>query len=163
MTPAYRLRTILESVRANIGFGELQAMRDAAKTGGALGQISDFENRLMQAVKGSLDQGLEPDDLVRNLHRIGTFASNVTREASRLQTQAAAVPSAPADTEDPDNDPDLQIDPEVQAERDRVAQAVRAGETTAPPGTDPAIPGIAAGTAAAAQTAPKLRIRKVGK
>jgi hypothetical protein len=38
----------LETLRAKVGFSALQTMRDMSKTGGALGQVSDFENRLLQ-------------------------------------------------------------------------------------------------------------------
>jgi hypothetical protein len=38
----------LETLKSQVGFSVLQAMRDASKTGGALGQVSDFENRTLQ-------------------------------------------------------------------------------------------------------------------
>lgn len=38
----------LETLKSQVGFGALQAMRDASKTGGALGSVSDFENRQLQ-------------------------------------------------------------------------------------------------------------------
>lgn len=38
----------LDTLKAKVGFATLQAMRDASKTGGALGQVSDFENRQLQ-------------------------------------------------------------------------------------------------------------------
>ncbi|MFY2643713.1 hypothetical protein ACOTDF_19310 [Achromobacter insuavis] len=38
----------LDNLRSQVGFSVLQAMRDASKTGGALGAISDKENELLQ-------------------------------------------------------------------------------------------------------------------
>lgn len=38
----------LETLKSKVGFAALQAMRDASKTGGALGQVSDFENKNLQ-------------------------------------------------------------------------------------------------------------------
>jgi len=55
-TEARALSTDLDTIKANVGFEELQAMRDASPTGGALGQVSEHENRLLQAIRGSLDQ-----------------------------------------------------------------------------------------------------------
>lgn len=64
------LRATLETVKANVGFDKLQAMREASPTGGALGQVSDFENKLMAAVIGSLDQSQTEAQLRFNLERV---------------------------------------------------------------------------------------------
>jgi hypothetical protein len=45
--PAARLETLLNSLRAKAGFATLQAMREASKTGGALGQVSERELSLL--------------------------------------------------------------------------------------------------------------------
>lgn len=66
-TEARALQTDLDTIKANIGFEELQAMRDASPTGGALGQVSEMENRLLQAIRGSLDQLNEGQNLAENL------------------------------------------------------------------------------------------------
>jgi hypothetical protein len=60
----------LNSLKANIGFQALQAMREASPTGGALGQVSDFENKNLQAVLGSLDIGSSPSKLIENLKKV---------------------------------------------------------------------------------------------
>lgn len=69
-TPAFELKELVKTIEANIGFDKLQAMRDASPTGGALGQVSDFENRLLQAVRGSLARGQRPETLRRRLMEI---------------------------------------------------------------------------------------------
>jgi len=66
-TPAYNLARALETIKANIGFNKLQQMRANSPTGGALGQVSDFENRLLAAVQGSLDQGQTAGQLRQHL------------------------------------------------------------------------------------------------
>lgn len=67
---AYNLSETLNTVKANIGFDKLQQMREASPTGGALGQVSDFENKLLQSTYGSLEQAQGTDQLVRNLFRV---------------------------------------------------------------------------------------------
>lgn len=67
---AQELATLLDTIRANIGFSELQAMRNASPTGGALGQVSDFENRLLQSLQGSTDQWQDPKILATKLAQI---------------------------------------------------------------------------------------------
>ena len=70
MLPASDARALqgdLDTIRANVGFEELQAMRDASPTGGALGQVSEMENRLLQSVRAAIDQYQNGDNLAQNL------------------------------------------------------------------------------------------------
>jgi hypothetical protein len=69
-TTAKDLKNNLNSIKANIGFDKLQDMRQNSPTGGALGQVSDMENRLLQAVQGSLEQDQSPKQLIDNLINI---------------------------------------------------------------------------------------------
>ena len=66
-TPAYDLAEVLKTIRANMGFEELQAMRDSSPTGSALGQVTDMEETLLQAARGSLAQGQQGEELLFNL------------------------------------------------------------------------------------------------
>lgn len=78
---AYDLAKQLAVIKANIGFDKLQSMREASPTGGALGQVSDFENKLLQAVQGTLDQGVGDTELLQeNLKRIKTLYGQVMKE-----------------------------------------------------------------------------------
>lgn len=100
-TPAADLREKLSTIYANIGFDQLQAMRDASKTGGALGQVSDTENKLLQAVWGSVAASQSPEQLRHNLIRLKqqrakSFAR--VREAYKQDYgvyPGEALPSAP--------------------------------------------------------------------
>lgn len=85
-----RLRTIT----ANLGFDKLQEMRAASPTGGALGQVSDFENRLLQAVAGSLEQSQDPTELLYNLKRIRMMYSAVIGDSGDLSKKVAAIGKA---------------------------------------------------------------------
>lgn len=64
------LQANLDSIKANLGFQALQAMRDASPTGGALGQVSERENLLLQSTLGSLEIGQSPTQLVENLKKV---------------------------------------------------------------------------------------------
>jgi hypothetical protein len=66
-SPAYDFAADLDAIKANIGFNELQEMRNASKTGGALGQVAIQEINFLQSVLGSLQQGQSPDNLRKNL------------------------------------------------------------------------------------------------
>jgi hypothetical protein len=78
-TDARALKNELDTIRANVGFDKLQAMRDASPTGGALGQVSEMENRLLQAVNGALDP-MQSEQLAANLQAIKELYPQVLAE-----------------------------------------------------------------------------------
>lgn len=90
-TDAYALGTDLATIRANLGFEELQAMRDASPTGGALGQVAVQELDYLQSVKGKLDQGLGGQDLLSNLDDLEA----TVRKSQSIRTQAFEQQYAP--------------------------------------------------------------------
>lgn len=63
-------REVAKAVRANIGFEELRAMRASNPAGGALGQVSNIENELLQSVLGSLDNAQDAETLMYTLNRL---------------------------------------------------------------------------------------------
>jgi hypothetical protein len=67
---AVDLQENLLTIKANIGFNELSQMRKDSPTGGALGQVSDMENKALQAARASLEQRQSPDQLRTNLNKI---------------------------------------------------------------------------------------------
>ena len=69
-TPAGDTYQLLQGVKASIGLEKLQQIRDASKTGAALGPVSDFENRLLQSTYGSLEQSQSHEQFVENLKRV---------------------------------------------------------------------------------------------
>lgn len=79
-TDAGALKNRLETIKSNIGFDKLQAMREASPTGGALGAVSEFENRLLQSVFGSLSQAQSAEELLYNLDRLETLYDRIINE-----------------------------------------------------------------------------------
>ena len=67
---AVDLEENLLTIKANIGFNELTQMRKDSPTGGALGQVSDMENKALQAARASLEQRQSPAQLRKNLEKI---------------------------------------------------------------------------------------------
>jgi hypothetical protein len=72
-TDAYNLGRDIEAIKANIGFDELQKMRDASPTGGALGQVAVQELNYLQSVLGSLDQFQDPKIVRARLGEVKTI------------------------------------------------------------------------------------------
>lgn len=106
-TAARDLRSKIDTLKANAGFAELQAMRDNSPTGGALGQVAVQELAMLQATITSLEQAQTPEQLSKALDTYEKFAreSKVRRRQAydatygRVQQPAqqggggAAVPS----------------------------------------------------------------------
>ena len=67
---AHDLSSLVDTIEANVTFDTLQNMRAASPTGGALGQVSDNENRLLGAAMGSLQQSQSKEQFKQNLKRV---------------------------------------------------------------------------------------------
>lgn len=75
-TDAYDVRRLADSIKANIGFGELQAMREASPTGGALGQVAVQELNFLQSALGSLDANQSRAQLNNSIAKVKQHYSN---------------------------------------------------------------------------------------
>lgn len=69
-TDAYDLAKDLDTIKANIGFDKLDQMRQSSPTGGALGQVSERENTLLQQVWGSVDQAQSREEFERAIANV---------------------------------------------------------------------------------------------
>jgi len=72
----------LDTLKGNIAFNELKEMRDASKTGGALGSIAVRELELLQSTLGGLDTKQSPANFKKNLTRV---RDDVTASIERWQ------------------------------------------------------------------------------
>lgn len=84
-TRGYDLRKDIDTIKANIGFNELQAMREASPTGGALGQVAVQELNSLQSTLGSLDPNQSQDVLRKNLEKIYRHYSNWKDAVTKAQ------------------------------------------------------------------------------
>jgi hypothetical protein len=90
-----KLAGLLIQLRAIIGFDTLAEMRANSPTGGALGQVSNIEINLLQAVKGTLDQG-QRETLVRSLEHISkNYPKLVELGRTRFRKQYAPLEKQP--------------------------------------------------------------------
>lgn len=93
-TPAHDFARDLETLKAVIGFNELQLMRDASPTGGALGQVSNMENRLLQSAWASLEQSQSPDQFRRNMQIVIDRARRAWRNVREAYEEEFGRPMA---------------------------------------------------------------------
>lgn len=99
-TKAYDLRSTAGTIKANLGFAELQAMRDASPTGGALGQVAVQELEALQSTLASLDPNQSDGQLLANLEKIKVLLERqkeFRRQAAgaKYSTPAPSGPNAP--------------------------------------------------------------------
>ena len=69
-TEAHSVMLNIETIEAAVAFDRLQAMRNASKTGGALGQVSNIELRLLSSSLGNLKQSNNKEEFQRNLDQV---------------------------------------------------------------------------------------------
>ena len=69
-SPAGQLDSLYVSIRAKLGFDQLQTMRENSPTGGALGQVSDTENKLLQSTVAELKTGIPQEQQLKNLEKV---------------------------------------------------------------------------------------------
>lgn len=93
-TKAYDLRSTITTVKANLGFAELQAMRDASPTGGALGQVAVQELEALQSAVANLDANQSEDQLRGNLQLVKQL---LDRQKMYRQMSMEAKFSAPGE------------------------------------------------------------------
>ena len=72
-TDAGRLKNLVNTIKANVGFDKLQSMRENSPTGGALGQVAIQEIQFLQSVFGSLETAQREEDVRYNLQRLAKF------------------------------------------------------------------------------------------
>jgi hypothetical protein len=94
-TGAYDLDATLDTIKANLGFNELQAMRQASPTGGALGQVAVRELEMLQATIASLKKGQSQPKLRQGLQQVKTHYGNWKKAVDAANTQeGGASPEA---------------------------------------------------------------------
>jgi len=73
-TEARRFEGLITSVKANVGFDQLLAIKEGGST---LGQVSNIENLLLQSTIDSLDTLTSKEDLTQALNRIDAYYTSL--------------------------------------------------------------------------------------
>jgi len=97
-TDAANFKAQLETLKSQTGLAVLQELRNNSKTGGALGQVSDFENRMLQANLDTLDRAQSATQFKEALDNITKYtegAKDRLRNAYNLKHSGQRQPQAP--------------------------------------------------------------------
>ena len=97
-TPAFDLVEEILPVVSQEFVANLQNMRDMSKTGGAVGNVSNAEGDKLQALRGSLNTGQSPDQLLKNMQKMKAqiLASRALIQEAWVQDQAARAEAVAA-------------------------------------------------------------------
>ena len=82
-TKSYGITQDVKTVTANAAFQALQAMRDASKTGGALGQVSERELDLLEKSMGAVDPSLPDKQFRRNMKEVKTEFNKILKRGEK--------------------------------------------------------------------------------
>ena len=113
-TDAHDMQQRLSTIKALVGFDQLNQMREQSPTGGALGNVTELELNFLQSVIGSLEQSQSKDQFLQNLQLVedafnrvvhggedagtpqGGSGADVLGGAPAVAPQAGAQPAAGA-------------------------------------------------------------------
>lgn len=112
-TAAHDVAKSLETVGANISFGQLQQMRESSPTGGALGAVTERELDLLKNSFASLSQTQSPEQFKTNLGRVRATFERIVH--GRTLTTTERKTGGPMTTE------------RAQTIRDEAAKAIASG------------------------------------
>lgn len=77
----YDANALTNTIRSNLAFDQLQAMREASPTGGALGAVSAPELTLLESNLANLDLGQSTEQVMRQLEVIERDYTRILRKA----------------------------------------------------------------------------------
>jgi len=89
---ALNYKAKLDSLKANVGFNEITEMRQASKTGGALGQVSDKEIGFLQSSLAALDQAQTPEQVKAELMKVTAVLDRWETAKAQFSGGAVKVP-----------------------------------------------------------------------
>lgn len=92
-TKSKDLDSLLNTIRADAAFSELQTMRDNSPTGGALGQVSERELALLTSAAAALDQEQSPQQLRKNLLNYKRIRNESLKRVSEAYEQTYGRPA----------------------------------------------------------------------
>lgn len=113
-TGSFDLNAQIKSLQANLGFEELQRMRAASKSGGALGQVSERELELLISAVNAIDPKQSEKQLRKNLRAVKTHYDNYKREIEIMKNKMRERAGQPAE-EAPQDDFSAMSDEELRA------------------------------------------------
>lgn len=93
-TNAYDAQAVVDTIIANAGFDRLQRMREESPTGGALGQVTVEELRMLQRTISNLDLNQSPERVMAQIENFEREYKNKIRAAYATSEDIPALDAA---------------------------------------------------------------------
>jgi hypothetical protein len=93
---AANAKALFDTLKSQIGFSVLSAMRAASKTGGALGAVSDKENEMLQNNLAALSTSQSPEQMRQSLQNILSYVNGSKKRIQDAYTSTYGAPAQPA-------------------------------------------------------------------
>lgn len=81
------LENSVNTLKANLAFKTLQEMREASKTGGALGQVSERELALLESALAALNTDQSRSQMLENLQKVKTHYQNAIDALNQIEAE----------------------------------------------------------------------------
>lgn len=127
---AKAMKLALDTIKSNVTIQVLTAMRQASPTGAAVGNVSDYEDRIMQSKLGTLDQYGDAGTLRENLHRVAATMRLIVDDAAiaKIGEQVkAGILTNEQGLLEVERLIDADITKETEAKQEQEREAARAG------------------------------------
>lgn len=132
-----RVKAKIDNLQSQAGLAVLQDMRDNSKTGGAVGQVSDYEQKLLQNVLAPLaNTNVSPEDYRRAVEQIKDYALQTKeRFRSAFSYQYPGLGQNGAQQQAPSVTPVISELPRIQADGAGYEAIPSGSQYIAPDGT----------------------------
>jgi hypothetical protein len=74
---------IEQSIRGRLGFQELSEMRESSKTGGAVGQLTENERKVIEGIVANISIDQRPETLLKNLKLVKKYLADADSRLTR--------------------------------------------------------------------------------
>lgn len=92
---AKSVNSFIDTVKSNISVDKLQKMRESSPTGGALGSVTEKEEKMLADTAGNLDPSMKREDFEYNLKRVYNLYRDVIDGPNTGQRYDLNDPAAP--------------------------------------------------------------------
>jgi hypothetical protein len=99
----------METLKSQVAQNVLQMYRNMSQTGGAVGQVSNYEQQLFQNALGALERAQEPEQFRSELGRIKQFVEGSKQRI--MQAYQQQFPASPLATDRPVTPPVYETNP----------------------------------------------------
>lgn len=86
-TDSFKIKSYIDTIKSNLGFDALATMREASRTGGALGNVTVKEIEMLQNSIANLNIGLDDKTLIRNIRSVENHYNKIISNLEMIELE----------------------------------------------------------------------------